>query len=275
VAPGSADNPVRLLIVSAASGRAADSALETLRDGVGEAANLTLEAETIATDRDAVQALCAAFDGPQALAIVSAPGYSAASALGCGVPVFLAQSADDSTSREIVVIASEESDLTALADLRDKTFCRLSDSDLDTWLAPSLLLLAEGLPPTSTLRETVDVADLDALVQGVASGDCDAAALPRTTFERIADSDQQDSMTVLPQTVELPLGVVMVAPEMPLGVRTALLEALDDWSSTADGSDALDALIGAAGLVPYTHGALDDWDAFIARTGLDFASFQN
>ena len=187
VAPGSADNPVRVVLVSAATGRAADAAVRSLQEAVQDAANLTLDVETATIDRDGVQALCGAFDGPQALAFVSGLGYAAATALGCGETVFVAQGADDATSREIIVIASEDSEITALAGLNDKTLCRLSDSDLDTWLAPSLLMLSEGLSPTSTLREVVDVADLDALVAGVASGDCDAAALPAAEFERITD----------------------------------------------------------------------------------------
>jgi ABC-type phosphate/phosphonate transport system substrate-binding protein len=274
VEPGSAENPVRVVLVSAASGRAADSAVDDLQSAVQADAGLTLDVATTETDREAVQALCAAFDGPQAIAFVSGLGYSAASALDCGEPAFLARGADGATTREIIMIASEESEVAVLSDLQDKSFCRLSESDLDTWLAPSLLMLSAGLPPTAALREVVDLADFDALVAGVISGDCDVAALPRAEFERIADSDAQEAITVLPQSVELPLGVVMVAPEMPLGVRTALTEALDAWADTADGADALDTLISASELAPFNQGALDDWDALIARTGLDFASFQ-
>ncbi|MFN8377331.1 MAG: PhnD/SsuA/transferrin family substrate-binding protein [Anaerolineae bacterium] len=275
IAPGSADNPVRFLIVTDATGRAANSAAAALRDALQEGTDLTMEVQLVSSDRDAVEALCNAFDGPQALALVSAPGYSAASALNCGFPLFLVQNDSDAVSRDIVPIASEDSDIETLSGLTGHTFCRLSATDLNTWQAPSLVMLAEGLPPTSTLKEVVDVADLDTLVEQVASGDCDAAALALDDYERIASSEQQDTITQLPQTLSLPLGVIMAANEFPLGMRQTLTEALRTFVRSTDGVGALDALAGAAGLVPYTDGALDDWNAFIARTGIDFAGFQN
>jgi ABC-type phosphate/phosphonate transport system substrate-binding protein len=273
IAPGSADNPVRIVFVNDAAGRAADNAAETLQEALQEATGLTVSVSLQASDRDAVQTLCDAFGGPQALAFVSGPGYSAASALGCGAPLFLAQGEDDALNREIMLIASEDSEIAVLSDLADKMFCRLAASDLDTWQAPSLLMLAEGLSPTSVLQAVEDVADLDTLVERVASGDCDAAALAVTDFERIAGSEMQETIARLPQTVAVPYGVMMIPPDMPLGVREALVEALRDFGRSSSGPVTLEALTGASSLIPFTEGALDDWDAFIARTGLDFAGF--
>lgn len=275
VAPGSADNPVRFVVVTDATGRAADAAASRLSDALQEATDLTIDVQIVSSDRAAVSALCESFDGPPALALVSAPGYSAASALGCGFPLFVIENRDEPAGREIVVIASEASRIGALADLGGKSFCRLSATDLNTWQAPSLLMLANGLAPTSTLKEAIDVPDLDTLVEQVAAGDCDAAALALDDFERIAGPDAQDSITRLPRTLALPFGVVMAADELPLGVRVALSGALSDFARSAAGANTLNTLTGADRLTPYTDGALDDWDALIAQTGLDFAGFQN
>lgn len=275
IAPGAADNPIRFVIVTDVVGRTADLAAGALRDALQDETGLMLDVTTVSSDRDAVEALCAAFDGPPALALLSAPGYSAASALGCGLPLFLVEDDEDAMAKEIVVIASEDSGITILSGLTGSTFCRLSATDLDTWQAPALLMMSEGLVPTSALRAVEDVADLDMLVERVADGECDAAALAREDYERIAAPEMQRSIDQLTPSVMLPLGVVLAAAELPLGERNALTEALSAWARSAEGARALGNLLGAAGLVSYTDGALDDWDALINRAGIDFASFQN
>ncbi|MBL8146965.1 MAG: PhnD/SsuA/transferrin family substrate-binding protein [Anaerolineae bacterium] len=274
LAPGSADNPIRFLIVSDTTGRAANAAVAALADALQAETGLTVDVALVSSDRDAVEALCNAFDGPPALALVSAPGYSAAAALNCGLPLFLLSDDVDSVSRELVFIASGESGISSLAGLAGSTFCRLSANDLMTWQVPALWMLADGLPPTSTLIAVTDVPSLDALVEQVASGDCDAAALALDDFERSGTPELEADITRLPSTLDLPLGVVVAARELPLGVREAISEALSVFGRTAAGADALETLAGAAGIVPYTADALADWDGFIARTGIDFASFQ-
>jgi len=274
VAPGSADNPLRFVIVTDAEGRAANSAVTTLTDALQAATGLTVDVTLVSSDRDAVEALCNAFDGPPALALVSAPGYSAASALNCGLPLFLLSGASDATSRELVFIASEDSGITGLSGLAGAAFCRLNANDLTTWQVPALWMLAQQLPPTSTLNAVTDVAGLDALVEQVASGDCDAAALAADDLERSLSPELEADITRLTPTLNLPLGVVMAAREVPLGIREALAGALSEFGRSASGADVLEALTGAQGLVTFTEGALADWDAFIARTGIDFASFE-
>lgn len=272
LAAGTDGNPIQFVIVSTASGRAAQTAASTLEGVLREATGLGLHVALASSDRDAVAALCAAFDGPPALAFVSAPGYSAAAALGCGLPLLLAQDSE-LAAREVIVIASQDSRIDDLSDVTGKTFCRLDMTDLATWQAPSLLLLANGIAPTVALREVVDLPDLDTLVEQVAAGDCDVAALYAADFERIADADAQANITRLPQSVSLPPGVVMAAREVPLGARTAIQEALREFARTPEGANVLRPLFGATTMVLPASDSLAGWDAFIARTGLDFAAF--
>lgn len=274
LAPGSSENPVRFLIVTDAAGRAANTAVTALTDALQSETDLTVDVTLVSSDRDAVEALCNAFDGPPALALLSAPGYSAASARNCGLPLFHLSDGAGSTSRELIFIASDESGISSLAELAGSTFCRLSADDLTTWQVPALWMLAQGLPPTSTLTTVTDVAGLDALVEQVASGDCDAAALALDDYERSVTPELEADITRLSSTLNVPLGVVVAARELPLGIREALAEALSAFGRTAAGADALEALAGAAGVVSFTDGALADWDELIARTGIDFASFQ-
>jgi ABC-type phosphate/phosphonate transport system substrate-binding protein len=274
LAAGSEENPIQFVVVTQMEGRRADNAADALQTALSEATGLTVQVTLTESDRDAVAALCAAFDGPPALAFVSAPAYSAAVALDCGLPLLLAVDGDSAAlEREVILIASEESEIGVLADVVGKTFCRLSAADLVTWQAPSLLMLAEGLMPTTALRAVLDVPDLDTLVERVAAGDCDVAALDAADFERIADEEARAAITRLPQTVTLPLGMVMAAPEVPLGARDALQDALREYARTADGASALSDVFGASGLALPASDSLAGWDAFMARTGFDFAAF--
>lgn len=272
LAAGAEDNPILFVIASPNSGRAVQSAASALESALREATGLSLRVSSVDNDRDAVAALCAAFDGPPALAFVSVPGYSAASALDCSLPLLLAQD-PESAAREVIVIASQDSKIDDLADVAGKTFCRLNAADLATWQAPSLLLLANDVMPATALREVVDLPDLDTLVEQIAAGDCDVAALYAADFERIADADIQADITRLPQSVSVPPGVVLAAREVPLGARAALQDALRQFARADEGANALRLLFGASSVVLPASDSLADWDAFIARTGLDFASF--
>ncbi len=271
---GSDENPVQLVIVHESSGRAVRNAAGALQEALAESTDLVVEVTLVDSDRAAVEALCRSFDGPPALAFVSGPGYSAAAALGCASPVLLAEDPEsEAVTRDAVVIAGPDSDISVLADLRNATFCRLSATDLASWQAPSLLLLANGLTPSTLLREEVDVPDLDTLIAQVAADECDAAALYADDFEGVASDEQQEEITRLEPAVSLPLGVVMASTETPLGVRTALTEALRDLARTDDGAGLLDTLFGVGGLVVPAEDSLDAWDEFIASTGIDFAAF--
>jgi ABC-type phosphate/phosphonate transport system substrate-binding protein len=264
LAAGSEDNPIQFVVVTQMEGRRADNAADALQTALSEATGLTVQVTLTESDRDAVAAL----------AFVSAPAYSAAVALDCGLPLLLAVDGDSAAlEREVILIASEESEIGVLADVVGTTFCRLSAADLVTWQAPSLLMLAEGLMPTTALRAVVDVPDLDTLVERVAAGNCDVAALDAADFERIADEEARAAITRLPQTVTLPLGMVMAAPELPLGARDALQDALREYARTAAGASALGDLFGASGLALPASDSLAGWDAFMARTGFDFAAF--
>ncbi|HYO87111.1 MAG TPA: PhnD/SsuA/transferrin family substrate-binding protein [Candidatus Limnocylindrales bacterium] len=275
-AAGAEDNPIQLFIVNEGGGRAVDNAASDLAASLSDATGLSVQVSVVDSDRAAVAVLCAAFDGPPALAFVSAPGYSAAAALGCGFPLLLAQDREsDVLAREVILIASEDSAIGVLADVNDKTFCRLSAADLVTWQAPALLMLANGIAPTSALREVVDVPDIDTLVEQVAAGECDVAALYADDFARIADADMQANITRLAQSVNLPLGVLMTAQEVPLGAREALKEALREYARTNVGAVALSALLGVSGLALPASDSLTDWDTFVDNTRLDFAGFDS
>ena len=272
--PGVEGNPIPFVVVHADAGRAATSAAGDLSAALREESGLEVDVRIVESDREAVELLCAAFGGDPAFAWVSAPGYSAAMAQLCGLPVLVSQQGD-ATSTNVLFIGSEDSGIASLADLDSATFCRVAASDLWTWQAPVLLMMAEGLSPTTVLREVVDVADLDTLVRQVAAGDCDAAALRASDYERIADAEMDESLVRLETDLEVPLGVVLTAPETPLGIRDAVTEALSAIARTGEGSAALEALFGADSFTPPTDDTLENWDAMIAQTGFDFGGQAN
>lgn len=267
IAPGVEDNPIRMTVVRP-SGATRETALNRAAGAVStallEESGLIVDVELVDNDASGVAALCDA--GTPAVAWVSGLGYGVAAAQNCGVPVLMVERGtgrNTRTGETIQFIVNNDYEATAISGLAGATLCRLSYDDLYTWLVPSLMLRAADIDDTP---DVIDQPDSEALIQAVAAGDCDAAALSATDFSRFA-GDAEESVQVLTRTVTLPYAILMVPETLPLEARMELIDALEAMSASGD----LKTLLGQDDLVPVTSDTLATLDTFLASTRVNFA----
>jgi phosphonate transport system substrate-binding protein len=279
IAPGSADNPIRLFILrppGAATQGSLNNAADALTDALAEQAGITVDITLVDNDAESIRALCGAITGDVPTAAwVSGLGYSAATGLDCAFPSLQVErtvDGDAQTGETVQIIVNDSLGITSIPDLEGRAFCRVDYSDLYSWIVPTLLLQANGLDPISGPDVIQDVGDTQSLIDEVASGDCDAAGISAADFADLTDSDTRDAIRTLNQTVVVPYAILMYTPVVPLGQRNALDEAL--LALGADGASSLGTLLNADDLTRLAEGSLDEWTAFIGRTDLDFSQWR-
>lgn len=265
---GSEDNPVRLVIVPPAdvSSRSATNAAGALGDALTEGAGFTIQVVTVETQAEAVRALCESVTGEVSAAWLNALGYAAASALDCGSPALLAQ-ADDATVRDVQIYVREAAEITALSGLTEAVVCRVSVTDADSWLIPSLILQAAGVSPTS-LVTVQDFDSPEAILDALDSEDCDAAGLPTAAYDE-ASGTVRGTLQPLGEPVSVPNAVLFYPLELPLGARTTLTDVFN--ALRGDARSALSTLTGAGDVAAVDEDTLSAFDRFLQSTTLDFA----
>lgn len=148
-----------------------------------------------------------------------------------------------------------------------RTFCRLGYDDLYSWLLPTLSFRARNI---DLLRDATirDLPDVPALVAAVAAGDCTMAGVPAGALEALG---QADAVRLAAESAPLPYGVLVYGPEVQLGVRLALDEALLALGNSAADAALLRPLLAQDALVRATP---DDFAAlrdFLTAARLDLA----
>lgn len=279
IPPGDPGNPVRMLVVPAGPASAARGAVADAQAALQDQSGLELEIQTVERYAEALAALCESASGRVAVAWLNAPAYMAARAQSCGQPALQVQQgrgADARTGQAVEIIATRGT-ISTVSALTGRSFCRLNRQDFWTWLAPSLMMRASGLDPVSSLRAITDFDDLPNLIRAVAEGDCGAAGIPAGTLDELAGDlgSAVQQVRVIATSVEFPFAVLMLPPELPLDKRTALVDGLRAAAANTSTAVLLRPLLGQTALLPVTADDFADLEAFMTRTGLDFALLGN
>jgi ABC-type phosphate/phosphonate transport system substrate-binding protein len=274
VPPGAEDNPLRMVLRPAGPRTTANNAAGQLEEALLEEAGLAVELVLVDRYAEALAALCESTAGRVSVAWLDGLALGAAQAQGCGTPMVLVERGgrDAQTGEVVQMVANSDLGVGEVAALEGTTFCRVSYTDPYTWLIPSLLLQSGGVRPLYDLEAVNDYEDTTALLEAVASGECDAAGLAQTDFEADADADVRDGVTVLAETPPFPYDVLFYPLEAPLGVRIALNDALLAIAEDPARSQMLEDLLDIDGLRRVETGDFDDLNAFLERTGLDLGA---
>lgn len=270
VPAGQEGNPVQMVIYSAAP-RAAANFTARFETALNEASGLAIQVQVVSRYAEALAALCASADGTVSAAWMDGITYMAAVAQGCGEPVLMVERGtrrNARTGETGTIIVNSDSSITSAAQIKGKDFCRLGYADFWTWMVPSLVLQSKGVNPLADLKSITDYEDTDALIGAVAAGDCAAAGVASSA---LPDGDPPEGVTVLETTVEFPYAVLMLPPQLPLGARTALLDALTTMAEDTDSGAIMQGLLEQDALQPVTADDLADLTTFLQSTGLDFA----
>jgi phosphonate transport system substrate-binding protein len=274
---GAEGNPLQMVFRPDGSMSAARNAIADFEAAILEKSGLSVKVELVERYAEALAALCDSSGGQASVAWLNGASYVAALAQNCGTPVL---QVERGTSRRATageaasLIVTSKANINTLSSLRGKAFCRISYDDFYTWLAPSLILKANGLNPLSDVGTTIDYEDLPTMIQAVAAGDCDAAGIPAGALEEYADvlGDASENIDVLTTTdVAFPYAVMMIPPDMPLGTRLSLNNALVALSEDSTVAVKMRALLDQNALVPVTTDDFKDLADFMESTHLDFS----
>lgn len=273
IPPGAAANPLQMVIRAPGLVSDARAAVPAVEAALLEQSGLVISILVVERDAEALASVCSPGAQPS-VAWLGGLAYVAARAQNCGEAVLQVQRTiqrEDKTGETVSVIVPTEG-ASAVSGLRDKTFCRLNNLDLYTWLIPALMLRAEGLDPTA-LGTVQDFPQLSQMVPALVAGDCDVAGVSTSALEVTGGelSTSREQVKVLAESPVFPYGVLIVPPEVPLGARLALTQALTTLAEPGSSSAVqLRSLLGQSALLPFSEDDFRDLDRFINRTGLDF-----
>jgi ABC-type phosphate/phosphonate transport system substrate-binding protein len=175
------------------------------------------------------------------------------------------------------IITARGGNISGLGGLSGSNFCRLSNTDFYSWLAPSLMLKADDIDPLTTFATVTDYPDTTALITAVAERECAAAAIPANTFAAAALAtdanlaELQGRVRVIETSQPFLYGVLMYPVELPLGVRIPLTQGLKDLALDPTSGAALRVLLGQSNFVDATSERLTAFERFMESTDLDFA----
>ncbi|MFN8451098.1 MAG: PhnD/SsuA/transferrin family substrate-binding protein [Anaerolineae bacterium] len=271
---GSEANPLHLEIVAPdSSTRLVENAVTDLQQALLDDTEMNVVVELVESDAEALAALCDSSGGTIAAAWLSGLAYAAAYDQDCGTAALQVQRGErssGSTGDTSLIIIRSALDVSGVGDLVDHVFCRLGYSDFYSWLVPSLMLRAGGITSAAQFSEVRDYDDPAAMIDDVASGDCDAAGIAASVYEDSASATARARVRTLQQSVEVPYLVLVVPSQLPLAQQDDLTNAL---VSIANGSRAgtLAPLLDQDQLFVVSDDELSSLRSFISRAGIDLA----
>lgn len=265
---GAEDNPIHMAFpirASAGSARARQQAADELETAILQDSGLVVVVDLVDTDAEAVAALCDSVAGTVTVAWLNGIAYAAASAQDCGEAVLQAERGG-STVEEAVLIANRDAGISGVERLANTDFCRVSVTDFYSWLMPTLILATNDMTMVA-FRTVTDVEDSAALIDAVASGECDAAGVSGRDYDTLASSDIER----LPGSVNVPIAILTYPPDLPLGQRTALTAAMIAIGNGTR-ADLLDPMLDQDGIVDVDQGDLSAMRGFLNRAGVDLTT---
>jgi ABC-type phosphate/phosphonate transport system substrate-binding protein len=275
---GKKDSPIRLVVHPPAKLESSSTALAELETAIEKKTSLVVKIDIVDTDAAALSALCEETPGQPALAWLTPMGYIAANAQKCGQPqLFVSKgSGTKATTGQIVTVIARRG-IDSLNSVKGRTFCRIGNTDLVSWLIPSLLMRAAGINPETDPKAIKNYPESADLVRAVANGQCDLAAIPDASVKELVTDDKTVSskVTTIASSVEFPYAVLIASSDIPLTAIKALNDELISLSKDRQLKTSLNQLLDYSALVPVKTDDLQPLLDFVATTGQNFAQLGN
>lgn len=267
---GSQTNPIQMMVVID-NPAATEAELTALQTAITDATGLSVEIVAVERPAEALAALCESPEGVVSIAWLDGLTALAADAQGCGDLTLLTerQTDEETTAAHTIQIITRRA-TEDIAALEGRTFCRVSATDLETWLYPSILLKANGLDVTRDIERTEEFASTAEVAAAVASNDCAAAGISAATFAAL-DEDTQGDLTVLEPTLSVPYRVLVYPQQASLGIRSAIDNALGSFVGNPEQLPLLQAVLMADSVRPVTADDLESLRDALRAADLDLA----
>lgn len=182
---------------------------------------------------------------------------------------------DTRTGSPVLILLNRDLGTENIGAVQGRTFCRLGYDDFETWLLPSLLLIANDIDPLNDPGRVDDYDTPELLVSAVAEGRCDAAGLTQDMYDAL-ESSLVDDLRVAAVSAEIPYAILMYPLPVQLGVRLSLNELFIELAVEEDGAgQSLRWLLGQAAVMPVDESMLAEFESFLQATGLNFEQLGN
>ncbi|MCA0452501.1 MAG: PhnD/SsuA/transferrin family substrate-binding protein [Chloroflexi bacterium] len=273
---GQGDNPLRLIIHPV--NEVSEDTVSDLETAIEDRTDLTVKIELVDSDAEALTALCTSTPEQPVLAWLRGMAYAAANANNCGQPqlrVARGTGSNAATGEASTVIARRGID--ALSAIDGRIFCRISSTDLISWLVPSLMMEAVGLSPIEDPQTIRDYETPEEMVKAVSSSACDAAAIVDSSVaERVTDDEAVAArVTTVLTSAEIPYAVLTASSDISLDTLTALNDEFIRLSRDRQLRVQLKELLGQDALQEVTAEDLQPFLEFIESSGQDLTQLGN
>ncbi len=221
---GTADNPVIWILTPSQDTEVVLAGAEAIAQHIEDETGIVIRS-VVATDFTAqVEAICS---GEAQMAAINTFGYVRAAERGC-VDAALASERFGATTYAGQIITQAGSDITSIADVAGKTFCRPDPGSTSGWVIPSLLMYEAGIDPEADLAEIVDAGGHDGVVVAVYNGDCDAGSTFEDARGLVEDdfADVLEKVVVVQTTAPIPNDSVAFRPDFSAEMRDQIVAAL-------------------------------------------------
>jgi ABC-type phosphate/phosphonate transport system substrate-binding protein len=242
-----------------------------LASALGDLTGLNIEIATVARPADALAALCASVTDQVAIAWLDGLTALAAQAQDCGDPTLTAERTVDgalNASQTIQIITSRQA--ASFAALSGQEFCRISSTDLTTWLYPTILMRANDFDVIRDSSEVVDVEDVSTLFTAVLEGDCDAAGIPTSALASL-DPEVRGALTLLEPTLDVLYSVLVYPQAVTLTSRDAINSALGNLMGNPEQLALLQSVLGIDQVRAVRDEDLESLRAALTAADLDLA----
>jgi ABC-type phosphate/phosphonate transport system substrate-binding protein len=271
---GKKDNPLLLVIHPVTKLETDSTTLADLEAAIEKKTSLVVKIKVVESDAAALAALCASTPTQPTFAWLTGVGFIAASAKNCGQPQLLVSKGTGSkaTTGEIVTIIARRG-ISSLTSVKGRIFCRIGNTDLVSWLIPSLMMRAAGVNPENDPKTIKDYTESSDLVTAVASSQCDVAAIPDVSVKELVTDDKSVSAkaSAILTSIEFPYTVLMASSDIPLSAITAVNNELVSLAKDRLLKINLSKLLDQSTLIPVKIDDLQPLLDFAATTGQNFA----
>ncbi len=252
--PGSADNPLVILLVTPEAASLQDGA-QALSSQLSDEAGLSLVLRLTDAYAEARRALC---DRAVVAVSLDAFSYLAASRDGCGTAAYVLE-------REGAV-ATRGQFLARDAFLPQSyrgVFCRPDGQSLNGWVMPTLTLRARGVDTFTDMYSIVDAGSDEEVVRLIEAGQCGLGATTAGAHEEVRGLAFPERLLVLEELAPVPNEALVFSSALDEPMR-ALVQDL-----AAAHLDDLAALLGGEALRPVDDSAFSDLRDLLAGAGVD------
>jgi phosphonate transport system substrate-binding protein len=167
-----------------------------------------------------------------------------------------------------------DSGIETLDDIKGKVMCWVDPNSTSGYIIPRIMLAANGIDPDNDFSKTIEAGSHNNSVQAVYEGECDVGvsyADARSSIEE-THPDVKDVVAILATTTDIPNDSVSFTKDFDPEMRTQIVNALLEISSTEEGQAALENLYSISALVAAEDSFYDGFRADLSKAGMDIES---